>query len=188
VLILADYSFIHTVIRCSQLVLNLAFVPLCPILDPLVDLKIKLLHSWGNVNIWASTSVPFSPTAVQVPNLARIRVQREVQNKENLTMQKRELKLFSWIVSGRVFRVWRKFPTSNNKQLFKEFIHFLCISWWWWKPWLCCSLWFLTAILFVDSTKYTLVLKPATENVYTFLPCHLSPFISAYLWLYTLSP
>ncbi len=33
-------------------------------------LKIKCVHSWVNVNILASTSVPFIPMTVQVPNLA----------------------------------------------------------------------------------------------------------------------
>ncbi len=117
-------------------------------------------------------------------DMKRITLQWEVDNKENLPMQKRELKLFFLNCFRKGFQSLKEIPTSNNKQLFKEFIHFLYISWWWWKPWLCCSLWFSTAILCLDSMKNTLVLKPATEN---FLQFSTKSFVTIYLYLYMIS-
>ncbi len=52
----------------SQLVLNLGFAPPWVYMGHL--LQIKYVHSRLNVNILASTNVPFRPTTVQMPNLA----------------------------------------------------------------------------------------------------------------------
>ncbi len=63
----------YTVIRFDSTSAKLDICTVVGLNGTLVHLKIKCVQSRVNVNILASTSVPFRPTTVQMPNLALTR-------------------------------------------------------------------------------------------------------------------